>query len=87
MFVMTTTSIARNSGVMPRWFQIISILIAIVLFLSYSLSIWLVVAFPVWILAFGAIIILHAYRTEDSSLLPGLRADEREPVESSVIAD
>jgi hypothetical protein len=87
MFVMTTTSIARHSGVMPRWFQIISIAIAVVLFLSYSLSIWLVVAFPVWILAFGAIIILHAYRTEDSSLLPGLRADERDPVGSSVIAE
>lgn len=85
MFVMTTTSIARNSGVLPRWFQFISIAIALVLFLSYSLSIWLVVVFPLWILAFGVMIILHAYRTTDATLLPGLQRDDVEPAESAVV--
>jgi len=69
MFVMTTTNISRHSGVMPRWFEIISFAIAAILFLSYSLSVWLVVIFPVWVLAFGALIILHAYRADAGSFL------------------
>jgi hypothetical protein len=74
MFVMTTTNIARHSGMMPRWFQIVSFAIAAILFLSYSLSVWLVVIFPAWVLAFGALVILHAYRADPGNTFPGASA-------------
>ncbi len=68
MFVMTTANIGRASGYMPRWFSIFSIILAAVLFLSYSLTVWLVVIFPVWVLALGLLIIFHAYRADPESL-------------------
>jgi hypothetical protein len=70
MFVMTTTNIASKVGFMPRWFGIISLLVAAVLFLSASLSVWLAVVFPAWVLALGILIIVNAYRMgPDSPLL------------------
>jgi hypothetical protein len=68
MFIMTTTNMGRASGYMPRWFGIISIIVAAVLFLSYSLTVWLVVVFPVWVLALGLLIIFHAYKVDTESL-------------------
>ena len=70
MFVMTTTSITRKVGFMPRWFSIVSMLVAAVLFLSASLSVWLAVVFPLWVLALGILIIVNAYQMgPDSPLL------------------
>jgi hypothetical protein len=68
MFVMTTANIGRASGYMPRWFSIASIIVALVLFLSYSLTVWLAVLFPVWVLALCSLIIFHAYRADPESL-------------------
>jgi hypothetical protein len=68
MFVMTTTSIGGVSGFMPRWFSVASIAVALVLFLSFSLTVWLAVLFPLWVLALGILIIYHAYRADPESL-------------------
>lgn len=68
MFVMTTANIGRASGYMPRWFFVASIIVALVLFLSYSLTVWLAVLFPAWVLALGGLIIFHAYKTDQESL-------------------
>lgn len=68
MFVMTTANIGRASGYMPRWFSIVSIAVALVLFLSYSLTVWLAVLFPLWVLALCLLIIYHAYRHDPKSL-------------------
>jgi hypothetical protein len=75
MFVMTTTNISSKVGFIPRWFTLASLLVAAVLFLSASLSVWLAVVFPLWVLALGALIIVNAYRMgPDSPLLK--RAEE-----------
>ncbi len=68
MFVMTTANIGRASGYMPRWFSIVSIIVAAVLFLSYSLTVWLAVVFPAWVFALGLLIIYHAYKADPESL-------------------
>ncbi|MCA9859678.1 MAG: hypothetical protein KC438_08145 [Thermomicrobiales bacterium] len=68
MFVMTTARIGRASGYMPRWFSIASMVAAAILFLSYSLTVWLAVVFPLWVLALGLLIIYHAYRADPESL-------------------
>jgi hypothetical protein len=41
IFVMTTTNIGRSAGIFPRWFIVVSIAVAAILFLSASLSLWL----------------------------------------------
>ncbi len=68
MFVMTTANIGRASGYMPRWFSVLSIVLAAVLFLSFSITVWLIVLFPLWILALSALIIYHAYKADPESL-------------------
>lgn len=88
MFVMTTANMGLKSGALPKWFAYLSFLLAVILFLSYSLSIWLVVGFPVWIFALGILIIYNARNPEgfrrrrESTGLPSLdaqrMADERE---------
>jgi hypothetical protein len=77
MFVLTTTNMSRASGFMPRWFSLVSILTAAVLFLSASLSVLLAVLFPLWVLAFGVLIIVQAYRMDPES--PLLRPTSKNP--------
>lgn len=82
MFVMTSTNITTKAGLMPRWFAVISLIVAAVLFLSASLSVWLAVVFPLWVLALGILIIVNAYRMgPDSPLLAAAEAhmDARPP--------
>jgi hypothetical protein len=66
MFVMTTANLGRQSAAMPKWFVFASFALAIVLLLSYSLSIWLVVGFPVWVLVLGVLIIQSARNPEEN---------------------
>lgn len=68
MFVMTTTNIGRVSGYMPRWFAYFGYAVAAVLFLSYSLTVWLAVVFPLWVLGLGLLIIYFAYQSSPESL-------------------
>lgn len=69
MFIVTTVNVAMKIGFMPRWFGVISIILALFLFLSATLSVWLVVLFPVWVLALGVLIIVQAYRMDPGSPL------------------
>jgi len=64
MFVMTTANMGLKSAVLPKWFVYLSFLLSAILLLSYSLSIWLVVGFPVWVLALGLLIIYGARNPE-----------------------
>lgn len=49
MFILTSTSLARAAKLFPRWLTIVSLFAAVVLFLSASLSIFLVLIFPIWV--------------------------------------
>jgi hypothetical protein len=70
IFVMTTTNLLRPAGILPRWFVLTSFLVAAFLFLSASLSFWLVIVFPLWVLALGGLIIYLAYRIPKDVVLP-----------------
>jgi hypothetical protein len=50
IFVVSTTTLARASPSIPRWFVIAGYLVALFLLLSFSLSPLLVIVFPVWVL-------------------------------------
>ena len=43
----------------PRWFVFASYGVAAALFLVATLNVWLVVVFPLWVLALNGIIWLH----------------------------
>lgn len=49
LFVMSTAKIGSNSGLLPRWFQVVSVVVALALFASASLNVWLTLIFPLWV--------------------------------------
>ena len=79
MFVLTTTNLGRLSGILPRWFVLVGFVVAAVLLLTASLSSWLVLVFPGWILIACVILIERARKVprtlivDDSHILPTYR--------------
>jgi len=70
IFVMTTTKIGHATGLLPRWFFFLSVAIALILFLSYSLSVWLVVLFPLWVLGLCGMVIVQVHSATSGILRP-----------------
>jgi hypothetical protein len=78
MFVLATSSIGRTTGILPNWFAYLSFAMALGLLLSLSLSSWLVIAFPAWILACCAILLDRARKIPRDLVVPGpAQATER----------
>jgi hypothetical protein len=50
MFIFTTSSIARSANALPRWFIYAGYVVGLFLLLSATLSPFLVLVFPVWLL-------------------------------------
>ncbi|MCA9879287.1 MAG: hypothetical protein KC442_15960, partial [Thermomicrobiales bacterium] len=67
LFVMSTAKLGLGSGLFPRWFLGLSVLIAVVLFLSASLNVWLTVLFPVWVLILCATVWLRPVPSASSA--------------------
>ncbi len=70
IFVMSTTNIGRAAGVYPTWFVIVSVAVAAGLFLSATLSIWIVVIFPLWVLVLSGILFVKARPIPEEVRLP-----------------
>ena len=49
LFVMSTAKLGQGRGLLPRWFQWISFAVALALFASATLNVWLTLIFPAWI--------------------------------------
>jgi hypothetical protein len=60
MFVFTTSGIARNHGLFPRWFIWSGYLVGVFLLLSPSLNPLLILAFPVWVLVLSVLLLIKA---------------------------
>ena len=77
MFVITTTSIARSANVLPRWFVWLSYLLGIVLLLTSTISRFLVLAFPLWLLLLSVLLLARARHIPADIPLaaPGTAAD------------
>ena len=59
IFVTTTAKLGHEAQLLPRWFLFASYGVAAALFLVPTLSVWLVVVFPLWVLALSGIIWFH----------------------------
>ena len=62
MFVFTTSRIGRTTGVLPRWFTHLGLVVGLFLLLSASFSRVLVLVFPLWLLALCALLLGRARR-------------------------
>jgi hypothetical protein len=53
-----------RTGVMPRWFAVLTYLVALVLLFVTTLSLWATLIFPVWVLAASILILFANYRRQ-----------------------
>lgn len=61
MYVFSTTSLFRTSGLLPAWFIFPGIGVGLALLLTATVNPWLVVVFPTWLLTL-CLILLHRVR-------------------------
>jgi len=50
VFTLTTVNIARRTGFLPRWLWLTGLVTALVLLIVVSISAWVELLFPLWIL-------------------------------------
>jgi hypothetical protein len=51
VFTLTTVTIARRTGIVPRWLTVSGLVVAVVLLIGTNISVWVELLFPAWILA------------------------------------
>jgi hypothetical protein len=70
MFVFTTSSIGRQSGILPTWFVAIGVVIGLFLLFSATFTPLLVLAFPGWVLVLSLLLLRIAWRIPAHLLVP-----------------
>jgi hypothetical protein len=60
VFQISLATIWLKTGLMPRWLVAVSYLVALGLLIAGDVSMWLTLAFPVWVLVVSALILLRA---------------------------
>ena len=77
VFMMSLATIWLRTGLMPRWLVGLSYLAAVALLLASDLSMWVTMAFPVWVLVVSGLLLARA------GLFEELRAGDDPPSESA----
>ncbi|MGB9225024.1 hypothetical protein [Mycobacterium sp.] len=75
VFMMSLATIWLRTGLMPRWLVALSYLAAVGLLLASDISMWITMAFPVWVLMVSALLLVRA------GLFEQLRAGADGPTE------
>jgi hypothetical protein len=60
VFMISLATIWLKTGLMPRWLVVVSYLVAVALLIASDLSMWLTLAFPIWMLVVSALILLRS---------------------------
>jgi hypothetical protein len=71
VFMMSLATIWLRTGLMPRWLVGLSYLAAVSLLLASDVSMWITMAFPVWVLVVSGLLLARA------GLFEELRAGKR----------
>jgi hypothetical protein len=83
MFVFTTSNIGRGSGALPRWFVYLGYAVGLLLLLSASLSPFLALVFPLWVLALCVILLGRARQIPAGAILEDRLRPAAPPVQTS----
>jgi hypothetical protein len=60
VFMMSLATIWLKTGLMPRWLVVVSYLVAVALLIASDVSMWLTLAFPIWVLVVSGLILLRS---------------------------
>ena len=66
VFMISLSTLWLRTGVMPRWLSYISYAVALLMLFSLSLSLWMVLWFPAWVLAVSMYFLIMSYRQTPS---------------------
>jgi hypothetical protein len=72
VFVISLGTIWLRTGVMPRWLSFITYLFALILILSTTLSLWMVLVFPSWVLLVSGYIMFINLRSKAPDASDGM---------------
>jgi len=75
VFMMSLATIWLRTGLMPRWLVGLSYLAAVALLVASDFSMWITMAFPVWVLMVSGLLLARA------GLFEQLRTGGDEPAE------
>jgi hypothetical protein len=65
MYALTTTTLLRQTGIMPTWLGVLSYLLAIFLLISTALHPVVVLLLPAWVVIIGLVVFLRAGRVAE----------------------
>jgi len=74
VFMISLGTIWMRTGVMPRWLSAVTYLVALVLLLSFSLSVWMVLIFPAWVFVISVYILIQNLRRRSPETTDGVTA-------------
>ena len=57
MFVFTSSSIGRATGLIPKWFAYVGYVVGLVLLFAFTVAAWFALLFALWVLAVCIIIL------------------------------
>jgi hypothetical protein len=60
VFMMSLATMWRKTGLMPRWLVAVSYVVALAVLIASDASMWVTMAFPVWVLVVSGLILLRA---------------------------
>jgi hypothetical protein len=60
VFMASLATIWNKTGLMPRWLVILSYLVAVALLIAGDVSMWLTLAFPIWVLVVSALLLIRS---------------------------
>jgi hypothetical protein len=60
VFMMSLATIWLRTGLMPRWLVVLTYVLALALIIGAEASMWLTLAFPVWVLIVSVLFLVRA---------------------------
>jgi hypothetical protein len=60
VFMISAATIWLRTGLMPKWLTLLSYLIALAILVASDLSMWVTMAFPVWVLVVSGLFLVRA---------------------------
>ena len=65
MYALTTTTLLRGAGIMPKWLALVSYLVAVFLLLSTVMHPAAMLLFPTWVVIAGLVVFIRAGRVAE----------------------
>lgn len=70
VFIISLSTLWLRTGAVPRWLCFASYAVALLMFVSLSLSLWMVLWFPAWVLFVSGYFLIKGYRGDSASASP-----------------